>query len=54
MLIYYVICTFVSPPTEAMVEEAVYPPGKEDVESGTPDEVMEKQVRADVKEVDSV
>jgi len=26
MLVHYVICTYISPPTSAMVEEAVYPP----------------------------
>ena len=53
MLIYYVICTWVSPPTESMVDEAIYPPGKEDVETGRPEDISEKQMTAEVKEVDS-
>jgi cytosine/uracil/thiamine/allantoin permease len=28
-LAYYVICTYISPHKESLVEEAVYPPGKE-------------------------
>ncbi|KAF2244465.1 hypothetical protein BU26DRAFT_523107 [Trematosphaeria pertusa] len=31
MLVHYVICTYVSPPTESIIEEAVYPPQKGDV-----------------------
>jgi nucleobase:cation symporter-1, NCS1 family len=30
---YYIICTYISPITAALVEEAVYPPQKEDVVS---------------------
>jgi len=44
MLTYYIICTYISPPTGAMVEEAVYPPQKGEISpdgSGN-EEVFEK------------
>lgn len=31
MFSYYVICTYISSPTESIIEEAVYPPQKGDV-----------------------
>jgi NCS1 family nucleobase:cation symporter-1 len=35
-LTYYVICTYISPHTESLVDEAVYPPGKEGYPAPTP------------------
>lgn len=40
MLSYWVICTYISPPTESLVEVAVLPPGKcdealDDAEQGS-------------------
>jgi NCS1 nucleoside transporter family len=56
MLVYYVICTYVSPPTSAMVDVAVYPPQKGDISpDGSGDEVVYKsEVREDEKEVSPV
>jgi len=51
MLLYYIICTYISPPTSAMVDEAVYPPQRGDIESPEPEEYLEKLANADVKEV---
>jgi NCS1 nucleoside transporter family len=51
MLIYYVICTYVSPPTSAMVDEAVYPPQRGDIESPESEGYPEKQPAGEVKEV---
>ena len=52
MLIYYVICTYVSPPRESTIEEAVYPPQRGDVESPAEPEVLgEKGLEAKVVEV---
>lgn len=31
MLIYYIICKFISPPTETLIDEAVLPPQKGEV-----------------------
>lgn len=31
MIVYYLICTYVSKPTELMIEDAVYPPQKGEV-----------------------
>ena len=60
MLIYYVICTYVSPPTKSMIEEAVYPPQKGDLESAASEKgsmekqsSMDKQMGAKVTEVSS-
>jgi len=33
VLVHYVICTYISPPTSAMVEEAVYPAQLGDIET---------------------
>jgi NCS1 family nucleobase:cation symporter-1 len=30
---YYVICTYISPQTTSLVDEAVYPPGKDEAAS---------------------
>jgi len=35
-LTYYVICTYISPHKESLVDEAVYPPGKEGYPAPTP------------------
>ncbi|PWW73301.1 hypothetical protein C7212DRAFT_332190 [Tuber magnatum] len=35
VLSYYTICTYISPPTESLVEFAVLPPGKVDASLGT-------------------
>lgn len=48
-LVYYVICTYVSPPTGAMVEEAVYPRQKGDIESVV-DEVSDSKGSFSAKE----
>jgi len=56
MLVYYVICTYISPPTSAMVDVAVYPPQKGDISpDGSGDEVVYKgEVRGDEKEISPV
>jgi nucleobase:cation symporter-1, NCS1 family len=57
MLTYYIICTYISPPTSAMVEVAVYPPQKGDVSpdgSGEGVEYEKGEVRGDTKEVSPV
>ncbi|KAL9625864.1 MAG: hypothetical protein Q9160_000184 [Pyrenula sp. 1 TL-2023] len=51
LLLYFVICTYISPPVEALVEAAVYPPQKGDIESVVPEDTTVKQMRADVKEL---
>ncbi|KAL6399909.1 hypothetical protein AUP68_17319 [Ilyonectria robusta] len=48
-LVYYVICTYVSPPTGAMVDEAVYPRQKGDIESVV-DEVSDSKGSFSAKE----
>jgi NCS1 family nucleobase:cation symporter-1 len=35
MLVHYVICTYISPPTSAQVDEAVYPAGIDEVGSSS-------------------
>ncbi|KAH0558403.1 hypothetical protein GP486_004938 [Trichoglossum hirsutum] len=58
VLVYYVICTYISPPTSAMVDVAVYPPQKGDVSpdgSGEEVEYDEKGgARGSAKEVSPV
>ena len=52
MLLYYVICTYVSPPSESIIEEAVYPPQRGDLESAPSEkDSMDKQMEAGVTEV---
>jgi len=43
---YYIICTYISPPTESLVEFAVLPPGKVDASLGT---TLEAEVASDHK-----
>jgi len=43
LLTYYVICTWISPPTSAQVEHAVYPPMPGDVTPSSGQEVLEKE-----------
>jgi nucleobase:cation symporter-1, NCS1 family len=56
VLVYYVICTYISPPTSAMVDVAVYPPQKGDISpDGSGDEVIYKGgARGDEKEISAV
>jgi len=54
--LYYVLCTWVSPITESLVEEAVYPPGKEGHLTSTEGTVIEtdnKQMLYHEKEAES-
>ena len=46
---YYIICTYISPPTESLVEFAVLPPGKVDASLGT---TLEAEVASDHKAED--
>jgi hypothetical protein len=54
---YYVICTYISPQTTSLVDEAVYPPGKDEaispIEGSTPSEDM-KDVAVTEKETSPV
>ena len=52
---YYVICTYVSPITSALVDEAVLPPQKGDVSPSDDSNYDTKDgVRAETKEVSDV
>jgi len=53
---YYVICKWISPPTESIVSEAVYPPGKEGVHTpieGTVIDTDNKEMMYNEKEAES-
>lgn len=53
---YYIICTYISPPTSAQVEEAVYPPQRGDVSPQSGEEILEKDggITETIKEKDMV
>jgi NCS1 family nucleobase:cation symporter-1 len=56
VFVYYVICKWISPMTESLVEEAVYPPGKEGFATPTEGTVIQtdtKEMLIHEKETDS-
>lgn len=55
LLSYYVICTYISPLTDALVDEAVLPPQKGDISPSNGSAYEAKDgVRAETKEVAEV